>query len=652
MRVPYMNVGPADRPKRIHRVMKSLSLANAASALLITIGMAMATTHGANLHRGWSYPMNDDPRLPTAAVVIHLAPKSDMNLWIQVLQHRSAAMDLRLCSVIQTQKAAGLRLSPQLRQALIELATTPWKSPHVNPSEQVRTVAAQAAAIKLIGAYLKQHDPAMLIHLQQSGSSQIWRAVDPLLFGTHSPTMLKIWTARALNPDLANTYRLAAIRGLAAGENRATPPLLQRLALNIRAPAAIRIGAARALAGLHWKGCLAMAGSSLLKSARYPANAYIAAILTCGSENRAAVMALAQSKNTPEALMALKVIEISQADSCALLAAHAARLNAAFTHNPAPLIRFHFARICLRAAAPQSPRLLGILLGDRRRFIRNFCRTAMIQLAGDENLRPKIQSVAMGIITQSGRGNPAGEAQALLLLSRLHFQPVIAPAATLLKSPSANVQLAAVVALRRLKAPGELPAVQRFAARTIRQEFKLKTDFFLAAAKAHRPGEPPIPPTYTLPLHGPAHVDAMALAQAFIMFGQLHDARAVPMLRTMIPKGVIFTIRCREAAVWALGKIYAGQPNAPFAGALLSRLNDAYSLPPEADGVRAMAAIALARLRYKPALTSIDNFALEPATDRATFACIWAAAHLAGKHYPLPHSKKLIPRGFATVLRP
>ena len=130
------------------------------------------------------------------------------------------------------------------------------------------------------------------------------------------------------------------------------------------------------------------------------------------------------------------------------------------------------------------------------------------------------------------------------------------------------------------------------------------------------------------------------------MLGEMKYRKAIPTLVQLIPQFGPFATRSREAAIWALGKIYAGHADPRIARQLLSRLNDAYRLPPEEDGVRAMAAIALARMGYKPALSSIKAFAEAPGTPRSTLACIWAVRKLSGRIYPLPTNHEIIPRGF------
>ena len=130
------------------------------------------------------------------------------------------------------------------------------------------------------------------------------------------------------------------------------------------------------------------------------------------------------------------------------------------------------------------------------------------------------------------------------------------------------------------------------------------------------------------------------------MLGEMKYRKAIPTFVRLIPQFGPFATRSREAAIWALGKIYDGHADPRIARQLLSRLNDAYRLPPEEDGVRAMAAIALARMGYKPALSSIKAFAEAPGTPRSKLACNWAVRKLLGKVYPVPTKNKKIARGF------
>ena len=598
--------------------------------------------------RGWDYPMFRDPLLPKIGLKLTLATRADIGLWQHVLSRANPMMDTQLCAIINRQQKAGLHLPPALFTQLTHLALGRWNAPKTLTDSQLSSwQTAQIAALQVVGTSLAAHDLPALIRLERRGSPALVLAVDPILYGRRSVTMLKIWRQRAADHQLSEPLRQSAVAGLQQDRDYTAQPTLLKLCFGPQIPVRLRIAAANALASLHFHGAIPTSkGLGAGNEARHIYRILVA-IVTAGSEIPAPLIQLCSNPDPMVDLIALRAVERRASLCRALINSDGGRPAAALADAHLPSIRHAMTRIALRAGISGSIPLLFRELSDPRGYISDDARAAITLLAQIPSLRQQVISDAMKVVDSATTENHAqAQMQSLLILGRLRVAAAVAPASRLLHSHSARVVLASVILLRRLKAAGETESVYHLAVNILNHEFELKKQFMQRMAKQKVSGAALASPQYAIGLTGRVLLQSQTLAQAFCMLGQMKYRPAIPALVRLIPQFGPYATRSREAAIWAIGKIDAGHPNAAIARQLLSRLNDAYNLPPEIDGVRAMAAIALARMGYKPALGSIKTFAISVGVGRSTLACIWAARKLAGKIYPLPTNHKIIPRGF------
>ncbi len=614
---------------------------------VISVLMICGTTMARN-RRGWNYPMFRDPLLPKVGIRRILATPADINLWQQILSMPNPVMDTQLCAVINRQHQAGLHLPPPLLQELTQLALGQRHTRGtLSASQSASWRTAQIAALQVVGKTMAIHDLPALIQLDRDGSPSLVLAVDPLLYGLHSGKMLKIWRWRAADKHLLESLRQSAVVGLRKDRDTIAQPTLLKLCFAPQTPVRLRLGAARALAAMHFHGYFPPLNPTQTRHKNRILYEVVDAILIVGENIPSRIIGLCQNENPTIRLMGLRRIEKQNVLSREFIEADGGQLADGLVHSPLASIRHAITRIARCAAIPASIPLLMSQLGDRRRYISDDARIALTQLAGTESLHQQIITQALNVLRRpTTKMNAQVQGQSLLLLGRLHVSSAIGPAARLLRSRSNQVVLASVIALQRLKAANQVAAVYHLAVNILNREILLRRQTMQRLAKQHIPGGRISIKQYTIHLAGSVLVQSQTMSEAFCMLGEMKYRKAIPTLVQLIPQFGPFATRSREAAIWALGKIYAGHADPRIARQLLSRLNDAYRLPPEEDGVRAMAAIALARMGYKPALSSIKAFAEAPGTPRSTLACIWAARKLSGKIYPLPTNHEIIPRGF------
>jgi hypothetical protein len=628
-------------------------LQQTATRLITLITMAGLLLGGGRLiarnPRGWDYPMFQDPALPHASIKTVLATPAYLHLWKLVFTHGNPLVDTQLCSVVKIQHKSGLRLSPSVMKILGRLALGQWKA-HGDKSGQntSRWQTAQIAALSIVGRQLADRSTSQLVRMDQHGSPALAMAIDPLLFGHADSEMIKTWMQRAADNQQPALLRCSAIQGIATSGDLLAEHLLASICFNRRNLTMVRLMAARALARMHFTGLDTQSAAHGSEAQR--TMAVINAILTAGTGRASRLITLCQNKSSTITLIALRTIERSTRMSRQLLRFRGGRLAEQLSQDSLPSIRHAIEEVALRAGIAQSLPILFHQLADPRLYISDDARMAITSLARRANLHGRVVSDAMALVDAATTpGTARAQMQSLLILSRLHIQSATASAGRLLNSTSNRVVLAAVIALRRLRAAHDAPAIYNLAVNIMKREVQLEKKYNTKSGSAA--GGVGLPGQYSMAMSGPVLLQSQTLSQALCMLGELRYRPAVPALVRLIPQFGPYANRSREAAIWAIGKIDAHHPDAAIGHMLLSRLNDAYTLPPEIDAVRAMSAIALARMGYKPALSSIESFALADTPAHSTYACIWAAKKMAGKIYPMPTIHQTVPRGFIKPTR-
>lgn len=630
-------------PHRLNiRSKRALSML-ATSALLTVCGPLLARNP-----RGWDYPMFRDPELTPAPVHYVLATPPYLHLWKLAFAHGNPVVDTQLCAVIALQKHAGLVLPHGLAIAIDRVALG-QRNTNGKTSKRsgIHWQMAQIAALDVVGRYLARHAESRLIQLDRDGPPAMAMAIDPLLFSSPNRDIIKIWSHRVDDNHAPILLRRSAIRGLQHSGDLKAVAVLSGICFNHRTPAILRIAAAQALSHLHFNGKLNASSSNKFGRGISRVNRIVSAILTVGRGVSSEIIHLCQAHSSSVQLIALRRIEQSVSMSRQFIRFDGGKLAARLSHAGLASIRHAVTGTAARAAIAQSFPILFSQLADARIYISDDARMAITRLAQIADLHHLAISDAMARISvPTTRMNAQTQMQSLLILGQLKIRAAIAPSARFLHSSSDRVVLAAVITLRRLKAVNEVPAVYHLAVRILNNEFKLKKEYTQKMAKEMPPGVPAAASYYTPAFSGHVLLQSQTMAQAFCMLGQQRYTPAIPTLVRLIPQFGPYSTRSREAAIWAIGKIDVNRPDEAIGRKLLARLNDAYNLPPEIDGVRAMSAVTLARMNYKPALSSIESFAATPEPAPSTYACIWAAKRLAGKVYPIPVGQQTVPRGF------
>jgi hypothetical protein len=129
--------------------------------------------------------------------------------------------------------------------------------------------------------------------------------------------------------------------------------------------------------------------------------------------------------------------------------------------------------------------------------------------------------------------------------------------------------------------------------------------------------------------------------------GQQKYLPAEPLLRKFIPRRAGRLVdEARASAIWALGLIHEGKPDADLAKALEGRLN-APPLPPSEDfRVRLMSGIALGRIGAKESVPGLrQHYSDERASGDALHdGCGWALEQITGQKMGPPETIRFVER--------
>lgn len=276
-------------------------------------------------------------------------------------------------------------------------------------------------------------------------------------------------------------------------------------------------------------------------------------------------------------------------------------------------VRFAVARALVARPSATTLPLLGDLMGDLNPKLRAFVAKSLFDLAESPDLRPQVIQQGERML-QDNRWQALE--QSLWLLAKLDQEKQADRFFELLRHKRSEVYVTAAWGLRQLAVDQTLAPLLKFA--------------------KQRHGEQ---------MSGTGVVEAdvcQQLIQIFQFFGQKKYAPADTFLRTLVPKNLLI-VEPRAAAIWALGYVHEGKPEAELVKALEARMRDTEGMEPEAELVRRMSAVALGRMKAAEALPTLEYYG-EPGGigSPVGYACAWSIKQITGK----PFNKPVPPVGY------
>lgn len=565
-------------------------LTTGAVVLLLAGGKASAMIHAGN---GIDQPMDHQPRLPTLKKAETYDPVY-LSLWREALAQPSVQVRCHVCEALAQAGRVGFPGLNTLATSLENLAA----------GRHVKSVLRQSA-VRALAAINNPSAAAALLQADKLGGVDVALVANPALVRWHYKPAVKWWRSQLLSRQVEAPVEVSAITSIMKMRDVRAVSRLRQLVLNEANDIRVRVAAAKALAYLHAKGVAGMA-KKILTMHPEPEAELLAVFLTSGGHSAAQQNILANLAGNEHA--AVQVIAVR-----CLLRVNWRELSPdtqALANGRNSTLRLLAARLARRG---MNVAVLEKLLNDARRSVRWYARAALVQLGRQTSLAAPIEQDLMKLADSNQR---LQQRQAALALGMLDYKPAAGILLRLLRERlHPGVRLGALVALRRLAVPGTLAPLLVYAkhvAATSRRMADPKMSVQPAARKTFQ-------------------TCGAELAQLLQLFGKCGYRPASALLEKFIPKHSPYASVARAGAIWALGKIYAGDKTSPLVGLFQGRLADQSLMDPEYPAVRRMSAISLARLRSKASLSELRGFFGEEPTSHIGLACRWAIGKLTGK---------------------
>ncbi|NNM88352.1 MAG: HEAT repeat domain-containing protein, partial [Phycisphaerae bacterium] len=568
------------------RLLRHFFLITAAAVLLPGGQHGTAAIHPGD---GIDLPMDRQPLLPTLQKAQTYNP-AYLALWHQALAEHSIQVRCQVCEALaHAGRAKFPGLTPFLT-TLEDLAAGTDEKP-----------ALRQSAVQTLTAINNPSAAPAVLEAEKRGGIDVALEADPALVRWHYKPALKWWRSQLRNRHVEAPVEVSAITSLMQFSDQNATSQLRQLVLNEAADIRIRLAAAKALAKLHAKGVGGMAEKLLAGHGPIGLQTNLLALwLVSQGRNTAQqhiLAALARNEN-----LAVRVIAVR-----CLLRANWHELSPdaqALAKARSSTMRLLAAQLARRE---KNVAILARLLNDARRPVRWYAREALVRLGRETNLAAPIEHILMQLLPSS---HPRQQRQAALALGLLNYQPAAGALLHLLHDNShPGVRLGALVALRRLAAPDTLAALLVYARHD--------------AGISRRMADPKMRSQPASAVQFRYCGDE--LAQLLQLFGKTRYRPASGLMEKFIPKHSPYDVTARAAAIWALGKIYAGNRKSPLVELFQGRLADESLMDPEAPVVRRMAAISLARLGSTASLSELQGFYVEEPTSPKPVRCRWSA---------------------------
>jgi hypothetical protein len=557
-------------------------------------------------------PMYKTPELLPPPIYLVFSDKTK-DLWMAALNRPEADLRCKAADAVALAQRRGVKGLESTIDPLVAVLDQPDQHPAVRLAV-ARTLIALDAGEKA--------SPSLLRH-SKAASGELRELIEPALARWDYQPARAMWLERLRDPAANQRSLMLAIQGLAGVKETEAVERLREIAVSDKTPRSIRLEASRALGKLRDSGLEADAERlSVDNSASGLLSRLIAAWLLRRHEGEKAVLLLQGLAEDREPAVAAPAVERLLEIEPGLVVPWAERLFAKETASADSTdanLRQSAVDALFHRPTEQRIRLLGDRLDDVNVSVRVKARKRLLQLAQNKDLDKKLpEAVISDAIRILNTSQWRGLEQATILLTLLDRKEAADRLVELLSHARPEVKVTSAWGLRKLDVEKTLPAVAKYADAQISRRVEAR-------------------PT---PLRDPVSesIDHQ-LSQLNQFIGRRTYKQAEAVLRKYIPRRPDNSWpESRAAAIWALGMIHEGKPDADLVALLDARLNDVGSQPPEDSRVRVMSAVSLGRMRAKDALPSLEAFCpdFEPSLDGATTACGWAIGQISGKKFPDP----------------
>ncbi|MBM79981.1 MAG: hypothetical protein CMJ78_05240 [Planctomycetaceae bacterium] len=541
--------------------------------------------------------MYNDPKFEFPKDILE-TPNHVLPLWLEALEQSEFELKRRVIEAFAEAHASKMKGLEQTIAPMLRELDAPEQHPKV-----------QLAIAKTLVAMDQKQTTELLFRLLDSHGLAMALVVEPALAKWDYQPARAMWMQRLVDRPRSNHRMKLAIRGLAEVQEQKAHADLIRLATASRESAIIRLEAADGLGKLG--GELLPIARELASEGSSTLNRMVAARMLAsasGSDVEVFLRQLALDKETTVGnIAAQRLLQISPDTVMPIID----RVSV----SPDANIRETAAKTLTARPSPENVKWLGPFLDDPHPKVRGFVREELFRMATKLDLKDEVLAEA---IAMSRTDRWRGIEQSLLILTELDHKPSADRMVALLEFERPEVFMTAAYGLRRLAVPETLAPMLAYATRMTPLLRGSLLDGSIVIQVDHE------------------------VSQLFQAFGQMKYKPAEALMREYIPKNTGYP-RSRRAAVWALGYLHEGQPQAALVSQLAGRANDQSTFNPEDTQVRRMAVVSLARMKavnVVPTLRSI--LASESPRFTLGYACAWGIHKLDGD--PLPKLKPKVVR--------
>lgn len=550
--------------------------------------VAFAGTPASGVEMRWG--MYEDPVLKKPAVETGF-PSGLIDRWLQALTRPEREMKRKAAlAIVQAvdKQVPGL-------EATIEPLCAILREPDTD--RIVRLSVAQTLA-----ALDARKAAPVLIEVADPRDLEMAEIVEPALTRWGDRGLCDRWMER-LNGEVGLLrFHVLAIRGLASLQQKDAVPRLLELATDPYSPPEVRLEAADGLGVIESSGLLDTA-RKLCDDGTFAGvvDRLVAARMVAGHRGEEAEAFFLELAADPlPSVRAIALGHLFRIDASLILPI----IKDTVASQDANVRRWG-ADALIACPSAASFEVLVPMLNDSDPEIRRYVCDRLATLAETPEFEKVIVEQARNVLNADGW---RGQEQAILLLVTLEDTTIVERLIELLDMSRQEVNVTAAWGLSELAVPSTSGPVH--------EVLQKKTESWLAGA----------------PQNDGVGDQLALLAQ---LLGVLRYAPADPVLRKYIRKGTALDAMSRSAAIWALGKIHAGESDEKLASLLEKRVLDAFGMMPEDPAVCRMSAITLGRIKADSAVESLrsalDQSGLQSGLG---YACAWAIWRLAGEEIP------------------
>jgi HEAT repeat protein len=494
----------------------------------------------------------------------------------------SPSLTVQLAAVQATiaHVVAGSEVSQEIRAEILRLID-------LEQADSIRQSAISAA----VHLGLKETAPKLLVIA--SNDSVLAMQIEKALADWKYEPAASHWRGRLSGPSGVDA-QLSAVRGLLSLGQATDVPLLESV-LTQSNHAPVRLAAARALAELNPNGCEPLAKQRLQLANQSNADPYsleAACLLLNASSIDALQMVyeLAESQNDATAAEAFSMLAKNafgqQSDLIQLGLKHT---------NP------NVRRTCLQFIGSSRPTAglesLADGMADPILANRELATKLMAEAWNEESNRDQIRlQIERMLASEAWQGRE----QAILLVNAIGHRQSIPRLFELAQDPSRDVYVTAAWCLRKLVTePDDLA-----------KALELATQCTDDTKMVDRP----VPTTVD---------DYHRIGHLVELLGEQKSEAGSELMKRFIPKNSGFHTVARATAIWSLGSIYEGRPDAECRAAIEERMMDFRAMNPENIFVRYVATIAIGRIADETAIAQLERIP-EPSITPVGQARDWA----------------------------